>query len=98
MKHVAEAGRSKLVVIMTKHVDDLKFAGTRAEVTSVLQQIEQVFGKLKTEWPNFTNCGVRHTKDKVTKAVSLDQVEYASALRTIAHAELSSKKSDEAAG
>ena len=64
----------------------------------MLQQIEKVFGKLKIEWPNFTNCGVRHTKDKVTKAVSLDQVEYASALRTIAHAELSSKKSDEAAG
>ena len=49
MKHVAEAGRSKLVVIMAKHVDDLKLAGTKAEVTSVLQQIEQVFGKLKIE-------------------------------------------------
>ena len=42
MKHVAEAGRSKLVVIMTKHVDDLKLAGTKAEVTSVLQQIEEI--------------------------------------------------------
>ena len=41
MKHVAEAGRSKLVVIMTKPVDDLKLAGARAEVTSVLQQIEK---------------------------------------------------------
>ena len=41
MKHVAEAGRSKLVDIITKHVDDFKLAGTRAEVTSVLQQIEQ---------------------------------------------------------
>ena len=41
MKHVAEAGRSKLVVIMTKHVDDLKLAGTKAEVTIVLQQIEK---------------------------------------------------------
>ncbi|MFM7978361.1 MAG: hypothetical protein ACKPKO_03515, partial [Candidatus Fonsibacter sp.] len=40
----------------------------------------------------------RHTQDKVTKAIYLDQVEYASALRTIAHSELSSKKSDEAAG
>ena len=98
MKHVAEAGRSKLVVIMTKHVDDLKFAGTRAEVTSVLQQIEKVFGKLKTEWHNFTNCGIRHTQEQVTKAVFLDQVEYASELRTIVHAELSIKKSDEAAG
>ena len=53
---------------------------------------------MKIEWHNFTNCGVRHTQDKVTKSISLDQVEYASALRTIAHAELSSKKSDEAAG
>ena len=45
MKHITEAGRPKLVVIMTKHVDDLKLAGTKAEVTSVLQQIEKVFGK-----------------------------------------------------
>ncbi|MFM7979322.1 MAG: hypothetical protein ACKPKO_08415 [Candidatus Fonsibacter sp.] len=59
---------------MTKHVDNLKLAGTRTEVTSVLQQIEEVFGKLKIEWHNFTNCGVRHTQDKVTKAISLDQV------------------------
>ncbi|MFM7987954.1 MAG: hypothetical protein ACKPKO_52440, partial [Candidatus Fonsibacter sp.] len=43
MKHVAEAGRSKLVVIMTKHVGDLKLAGARTEVTNVLQQIEKVF-------------------------------------------------------
>ena len=63
MNHVAEAGRSKLVVIMTKHVDDLKLAGTTVEVTSVLQQIERVFGQLKIDWHNFTNCG--ETKNRI---------------------------------
>ena len=32
MKHVVEAGRPKLVAIMTKHVDDLKLAGIVREI------------------------------------------------------------------
>ena len=49
MKHTVEAGRPKLVVLMTKHVDDLKLAGRKAEVISLLQHIEQVFWKPRIE-------------------------------------------------
>eukprot|EP00969_Alexandrium_andersonii_P330030 14585421-Alexandrium_andersonii.AAC.1 len=80
---------------MAKHVDDLKLAGPRTEETSCIQKLEAVFGKLKIEWNSFTNCGVRHVQDPKTKEVTLDQCEYAKALRTISHAELSSKKAED---
>ena len=66
MKHIAVAGRPKLVAIMTKHVDDLKMAGVREYIVFILQQLETVFGKLKIEWNNFTNCGGRDIQNKVT--------------------------------
>ena len=50
MKHTVEAGRPKLVVLMTKLAGDLKIARRKEEVVSVLQQIEKLFGKLKIEW------------------------------------------------
>jgi hypothetical protein len=96
MKHVVEAGRPKLVAIMTKHVDDLKLAGIVREIILILQQIEKFFGKLKIEWHEFTNCGVRHRQRKVTKESSLDQMEYASSHRIIAHLDLMSKKAEDA--
>ena len=95
MKHMVVAGRPKIVAIMTKHVDELKMAGVREEIVFILQQLEKVFGKLKIEWNNFTNCGVRHIQNTVTKYITLDQIEYASALRTISLAELTSRKAED---
>ena len=66
------------------------------KIILILQQIEKVFGKLKIEWHEFTNCGVRPRQHKVTKEISLDQMEYASSLRIIAHPELMSKKAEDA--
>ena len=45
---------------MTKHVDDLKVCGKKSAVIWILAQIEKVFGQVKIEWHNFTNCGLRH--------------------------------------
>ena len=75
MKHRVEAGRPKLVVIMTKHVDDLKLAGMTEEVIVVLHHIEKVFGKLMIEWHEFTNCGARHRQNITPKVITLDQNE-----------------------
>ena len=85
MKHVKEAGAMTLVALMAKHVDDLKLTGQRQVVEQILQQLEKVFGKLKIEWNNFTNCGIRHRQDSATKSVALDQDTYAQTLRTISH-------------
>ena len=64
----------RLVALMTKHVDDLKVCGKKSAVTWILAQIEKVFGQLKIEWHNFTNCELRHTQDPQTKTITLDQI------------------------
>jgi len=96
MKHTVDAGRPKLVASMTKHVDDLKLAGIIREIIAILPQIAKFFGKLKIEWHDFTKRGVRHRQHKVTKEITLDQMEYASSLRIIAHSDPLSKKSEDA--
>ena len=45
LKH--EGGQ--LVLMLTKHVDDLKIAGRRALILSVIAELEKTFGKLKLE-------------------------------------------------
>ena len=57
----------RLVCMMTKHVDDLKLAGDKKVVLEVMNELQKVFGELKITWNDFTNCGVRHSQNKVTK-------------------------------
>ena len=85
MKHQIRGSRVQLVCILTKEVDDLKIAGERTEVFTVLRKIQEVFGELKTLWNDFTNCGVRHRQDKATKEITLDQAEYLTKVKTIYH-------------
>ena len=72
----------------------LKVTGDRATVIWILQQIEKVFGKMKLEWNNFTNCGVRHIQDPETKTVSLDQEDYIKGIKTCVHQDISSKPAE----
>ena len=51
----------ELTCIMSKHVDDLKFVGKPETVLNILQEIQKVFGEMKVNQYDFTNCGVRHT-------------------------------------
>ena len=83
--HTEVQGKKILKAMMCKHVDDLKLAGEKDTIVHILKQIETVFGQLKIDWNNFTNCGVRHTQDPKTKEVSLDQIAYAKNLRSISH-------------
>ena len=73
---------------MTKHVDDLKLTGRREAILYVIQELQKVFGDLKVEWNEFTNCGVRHVQDVSTKEVTLDQCEYIKNMRPISHPQL----------
>ena len=59
--HEANGGKTgepqlRLRALMAKHVDDLKLTGNKETVIWILSCIEKVFGKLKIEWNNFTNC------------------------------------------
>ena len=80
---------------MTKHVDDLKIAGRTGVVQHILAEIQRVFGELKIIWKDFTNCGVRHLQDIITKEITLDQIEYTQNLRPISHPELKTAKNEE---
>ena len=71
--------------ILAIHVDDLKFAGDKQTIINIVDQLEQVFGKLILQWHTFTNCGIRHVQDPQTMAVTLDQFAYVSALKQIVH-------------
>jgi hypothetical protein len=78
----------KLVGIFAKHVDDLKIIGERNFVEWLVKKLEEVFGPLKQTWNTFTNCGVRHVRDPITKSITCDQYAYIEALKVPVHSDL----------
>ena len=79
----------KLVLMIAKHVDDIKVTGEVQEVKTLMTELENVFGKLTVNRNEFTNCGIRHRKHK-DGTITLDQDEYIRALIPITHPELRS--------
>ena len=62
-----------------------------------MTEIQKVFGELKVNQYEFTNCGVKHVQCRNTMSVALDQIHFASTLKAIAHPQVSSgKDSDDA--
>eukprot|EP00435_Cladocopium_sp_Y103_P042058 s696_g11.t1 len=90
VKHV----NGKLVLILGKHVDDLKIAGEESEVQLLLQALETTFGRSDRHDNNFTCVGIRHARDK-SGTIVLDQNEYIAALKTLHHPDITGKPSDE---
>ena len=101
LKHEATGSHAatvaKLVLMLSKHVDDLKIAGEKRHVEQLISHIERVFGKMKGDYDDFTNCGV-HQSRAADGTVTLDQDEYINALIPIRHADLVKAKSDQPAG
>ena len=89
VKHVS----GNLVLMVAKHVDDLKVAGEPAEVDRLIQCLQSEFGKLTFHENVFTNCGLRHRRLD-DGSVQLDQDEYISAMKPIRHAELTGRESN----
>ena len=52
----------RLVLILVKHVDDIKIAGEEAEVQILLKALEQTFGRSDRNNNNFTCVGIHHTR------------------------------------
>ena len=88
---------SRLVLMLSKHVDDLKIAGQKHHVEQLIAHIERVFGKMKGDYDDFTNCGV-HQSRSADGSVTLDQDEYIDALIPIRHVDLVKAKADQPAG
>ena len=60
VKHAVVNNRKQPVLLIAKHVDDIKIAGTKKEVSLLMSELERVFGKLTAHHDEFTNCGVHH--------------------------------------
>ena len=79
----------ELVLIIGKHVDDIKVAGKPQVVTDFVAHLEKTFGKLKVTRGDFDNCGVRHVQH-ADGSIELNQQKYAMQLKPIISPELQS--------
>ncbi len=82
-------------LLVAKHVDDLKIAGSEAKIKWLLTVLEFVFGALTVHWDTFTYCGIRHHLDIGMRTITLDQSAYIAALKPIVHSDLSSRPTEE---
>ena len=71
-----------LVLVISIHVDDIKFTGVRKEVDKLMQLLEATFGKLTAQYDKFTNCGTTHER-QADGSIEMHQDEYISAFKTI---------------
>ena len=69
-----------LQLLLSTHVDDLKGCGEEATTTRVLNVLTKEFGILKTQFDDFTHCGIKHETNKQDKSITLHQHEYAQQL------------------
>ena len=94
---VLHDSNSKLVLMVTKHVDDLKIAAERKVAEWLIGKLQETFGELKISWHDFLNCGVQHTQTPTTFEVELHQIAYLANLKVIAHSDLCSTPNDDLA-
>ena len=87
---------SDIVLMLSKHADDLKIAGQKQHVDGLISHIESVFGKMKGDYDDFTNCGV-HQHRSADGTVTLDQDEYINGLIPIKHVDLVKTKAEQPA-
>eukprot|EP00435_Cladocopium_sp_Y103_P018529 s3796_g4.t1 len=68
----------ELLMMVIKHVDDLKMAGPKSLIEKFVEHVSKAFGKLDTEYHSFTFCGVKHTQKE---DIVLDQIKFISAIK-----------------
>lgn len=68
----------ELLMMVIKHVDNLKMAGPKELIEKFVNHISRAFGKLDTEFHSFTFCGVKHTQKE---DIVLDQIKFISAIK-----------------
>ena len=70
-------GGGRLVIIIAKHINDIKVAGETSVGTAFRTHLERELGELTFESSDFVNCGVGHQQDPATHEVKLSQQYYA---------------------
>ena len=84
----------QLCMMILKHVDDVKMAGPREQIEALVKHLSQTFGKLTTEWHNFTFCGIRHVQDPHSKEITLDQTSFLAAIKPMSQPEVMTGQSE----
>ena len=84
----------KLVLMIAKHVDDIKITGEEAEVQRLIAAIEHVFGKMDRNDTDLTCVGIHHVRSR-DGTITVDQNEYITAMKPIVHPDLIGKPADE---
>ena len=90
LKHVG----GHLVLLLVKHVDDIKIAGEPREVDTLVAHLESGFGKLAYQENTFTVCGLTHVRHS-DGSIEMNQDAYLAAMRPIQHPELTGRASSE---
>ena len=73
-----------LILLLSTHVDDLKFCGTEVEVKALVKALEEQFEKMKLGTSNFEHLGIKHSQNELDFSITLGQAHYAAQLREIA--------------
>lgn len=84
----------QLCMMILKHVDDVKMAGPKEQIEALVKHLSQTFGKLTTEWHNFTFCGIRHVQDPDSKEITLDQTSFLAAIKPMSQPEVMTGQSE----
>ena len=71
-----------LVMILLKHVDDLKMAGKRALIEELVAHVSKTFGVMEVSWHKFVFCGVQHEQHS-DGSISLDQIKFLASCKPI---------------
>ena len=77
-----------LCMMILKDVDDVKLVGPKELIETLVQHLNQTFGKLTIEWHEFTFCGIKHVQDPNSKEITLDQTSFLKAIKPMSQPEV----------
>ena len=83
----------QLRAIESTHVDDLKCAGDKAALDTLVRAMERQFGKCSSQWDDFIHCGIHH-KRHADGSITLDQNHYVHQIQPIKPPTSASKSSE----
>ena len=83
------------VLLVLKHVDDLKIAGPPEQIEKFVQHLTQTFGKLEIHWHQFTFCGIKHIQDPNSLEIELNQSDFLKAIKPMSQPEVACKPGTE---
>ena len=73
----------RLILILSTHVDDLKFCGLEVETEALIKALEEAFEKMSLHQGSFEHLGIKHVQNP-DFSIEVSQAHYAAQLRVLA--------------